>query len=92
MKKVLNFNYYKGSGKVWLARTDEEGKIKEFLRGMREYQDRRSGTITYELGDGFYVYNRPNTRESDMRVWIEVKNGEERVIKEQMKNVVPNRR
>ena len=85
----LYFNFYKGSGKVWIARTNEDWGITSFVKGWREYDSKNSGTIEFELGDGKYIENFPNTHSSDMRRWIEVKDGEITVVKELVKNARP---
>lgn len=72
-KIEIQCNKYKGSGKAWVARVNQHGKILEFLKPYcverKEYKSRK----VYFLLPGTYEICEEGTQKYDERYKLEVK-------------------
>ena len=74
----LEYNQYKGSGKCWVARIDENEKVTEFLKVESVAKDGYKGKKLFlvPLVEGnTYLYTSEGTKSYDSKSKFIVKNG-----------------
>jgi len=71
----LYYNRYKGSGKCWVARVNDNKKIIGFVEPETVERDGYKGSKLFLLGDGKYLICQEGSKSRDYRKYIVVKNG-----------------
>jgi hypothetical protein len=74
-KVHLYADKYKGSGKCWVARVDDHGKVLGFVEPHAVIPDRYRQEKIYFLGDGDYLLCETGTKTYDDKKYITVRDG-----------------
>jgi len=72
----LFYNQYKGTGKAWIANTDNTRKILSFVDCFNHIKDGYKGERVFKLTDGLYIFNEEGSKSKDNRSFVEVKDGQ----------------
>ena len=72
-KVELKYNYYKGTGKCWIARVNENKKILSFVTFEAKIsRDNYSGSKVFLLGDGDYQSCESGSKRQDSRKYFSI--------------------